>query len=81
MNMLPIYSHEKRNGEGRRRGKLTKFRSRGRRRREEEDDVLGLSWNAFNPHLQEEKWKKEEEEEAPAAAMKKGTNGRAGFRV
>ena len=43
--------------------------------------MLGLSWNAFNPHLQEEKWKKEEEEEAPAVAMKKGTNGRAGFRV
>jgi len=55
MNKLPIYSHEKRNGEGRRRGKLTKFRSRGRGRREEEDDVLGFSWNASNLHLQEER--------------------------
>ncbi|XXG77487.1 hypothetical protein AAC387_Pa08g1633 [Persea americana] len=42
INMLPICSHEKRNGEGRRRGKLTKFRSRGRGRREEEDGVLGF---------------------------------------
>ena len=58
INMLPICSHEKRNGEGRRRGKLTKFRSRGRGRREEKDDVLGLSWNAFNPHLQGEKWRR-----------------------
>ena len=66
INILPICSHEKRNGERRRRGKLTKFRSRGRGRREEEDGVLGFSWDAFNPHLQEGKMKKEEEEEVPA---------------
>ena len=73
--MLPICSHEKRNGEGRRRGKLTKFISGGRGRREEEDGVLGFSWEAFNPHLQEGKMKKEEEEEAPAVAMKKRNEG------
>ena len=55
MNMLPIDSHEKRNGVGRRRRKLTKFRSRGKGRREEEDDVLGSLGNASNLHLQEER--------------------------
>ena len=52
--------------ERRRRGKLTKFRSRDRGRREEEDGVLGFSWDAFNPHLQGGRMKKEEEEEVPA---------------
>ena len=58
--------NEMRREEGRRRGKLTKFRSRGRGRREEEDGVLGFSWDAFNPHLQRGRMKKEEEEEVPA---------------
>ena len=75
MNMLPICSHEKRNGEGRRRGKLTKFRSRGRGRREEEDGVLDSLGRLSIHTCKKEKMKKEEEEEAPAVAMKKRNEG------
>ena len=72
--MLPICSHEERNGEGRRRGKLTKFISRGRGRREEEDGMLGLL-GCFQSTLARREMKKEEEEEAPAVAMKKRNEG------
>ena len=72
MNMLPICSHERRNGEGRRRGKLTKFRSRGRGRREQEDDVLDFSWDAFNPHLQGEKWRRRKKKKLQQLQWRKG---------
>lgn len=51
INIQPIHSHKKQNGEGRRRGSLHIFWSRGRGRGEEEDDVLGFSWDASNLHM------------------------------